>query len=148
MYIQLKFLTMKTLLRILLLAALVYLQGCSGCIKKSGGATQTSKIGKSKFPIPEATENLIIKDERDLTGYWAGIFGPDKADSTADYEDGEAQYNKINISLDRINGSQVEGHTVIEGKLRPFKCTMLKAGSKYSFSFKGGADENRWEYTP
>lgn len=132
---------MKTLLRIFSLAALVCLQGCSGCIKKSGGTTQTSKAGKSKFPVPEATGDLIIKDEKDLTGYWAGTFGPDKADSIADFEDGDSEYNKINISFDRINGSQVEGHTVIEGKLRPFKCSMIKAGSKYSFSFKGGADE-------
>jgi len=132
---------MKPLLHFFVLAALVCLQGCSGCIKKSGGSTQTSKTGKSKFPVPVATDNLIIKDEKDLTGYWAGTFGPDKADSLEEDGDYESGYNKINISLDNIDGSQVEGHTVIQGKLRPFKCSMIKAGSKYSFSFKGGADE-------
>ncbi|MDO3625427.1 YARHG domain-containing protein [Mucilaginibacter sp. BT774] len=132
---------MKPLLHFFVLGTLICLQGCSGCIKKSGGSTQTSKSGKSKFPVPDATTNLIIKDEKDLTGYWAGIFGPDKADSLEEDGDYESGYNKINISLDHIDGDQVEGHIVIQGKLRPFKCNMIKSGSKYRFSFKGVSDE-------
>lgn len=133
---------MKPLSHFIVLAALVCLQGCSGCIKKSGDSNQTSKTGKSRFPVPVATDNLIIKDEKDLTGYWTGVFGPNKADSLEDDGDYEnTGFNKITISMDNIDGNQVEGHTVIQGKLRPFKCTMRKSGSKYSFSFKGMSDE-------
>jgi hypothetical protein len=132
---------MKSLSHFFVLAALVGLQGCNGCIKKSGDTNQTSIAGKSRFPVPVATDNLIIKDEKDLTGYWAGTFGPDKADTLEEDGDYQSGYNKINISLDHIDGNQVEGHTVIQGKLRPFKCLLKKAGSKYKFSFKGSADE-------
>ncbi|WP_426670542.1 YARHG domain-containing protein [Mucilaginibacter sp. McL0603] len=132
---------MKPLSHFFVLAALVCLQGCSGCIKKSGDSTQTSKTGKSRFPVPVATDNLIIKDEKDLTGYWAGTFGPDKADTLEEDGDYQSGYNKINISLDNIDGNKVEGHIVIQGKLRPFKCSMIKTGSKYRFSFKSISDE-------
>ena len=135
---------MKPLLHIFFLAVLIYLQGCSGCIKntKNNDQEPASTGKKSKIPVPVATGNLIIKDENDLTGYWAGLFGPENAGTDSVQYDGEdEQFNKINISIDSINGTNVKGHTVIEGKVRFFKCTMEKGGNRYEFTFKGGADE-------
>jgi len=127
------------------LGAILCLQSCGGGLikNKNNDADQTSsKSLKSKIPVPVATDNLVIGDEKDLTGYWVGTFGPDKTDAdTLDYDDGDAEYNKINISIDTINGNKVNGHTVIAGKVRFFKCSMVTTGSKYQFTFKGGADE-------
>lgn len=133
---------MKPLLRIAFLAALVYLQGCGGCIKKSGTTDQEQiSKSKSKIPVPVATDNLTINDEKDLIGYWAGEFGPAAADSLREDAEGDLENNKINISIDEIDGAKVKGHTVIAGKVRFFKCEMKKNGPKYSFTFKAAADE-------
>jgi hypothetical protein len=133
--------TMKLFIRMGCFAVLFYLQGCSGCIKHNGGQDQTSGAnGKSGIPVPVTTNNLIINDVNDLTGYWAGEFGPEKAD-TVDYDDGDEQYDTINISLDEIDGTTVKGHTVLAGKVRFFTCTMVNKGAGYYFTFKGGANE-------
>ena len=134
---------MKFLVRIACVAAFFYLQGCGdSMIKHKGDQEQASTAGKSKIPVPVATANLVIQNEKDLTGYWAGEFGPEIIPGDTVYEDeGDNEYDKINISIDDINGARVKGHTVIAGKARFFKCKMEKAGSKYQFMFKGAANE-------
>jgi len=121
------------------------MQGCkSGRDKNKNsdtGQTSSNSI-QSKIPVPAATNNLVVRDEKDLTGYWVGEFGLDVTgrDSLAD-ETGDVQHNKINISIDEINGNKISGHTVIGGKVRFFNCEMEKTASKYQFTFKSGADE-------
>ncbi|HEY2582923.1 MAG TPA: YARHG domain-containing protein [Mucilaginibacter sp.] len=137
---------MKFIIRIGCVAAIFYLQSCGGsAIKhKNDDQEQTAgKSGKSKIPVPAATTNLIIKDDKDIVGYWVGMFGPDvTGPDTTDYDEVDNEgYNKINISIDEINGTKIKGHTVIAGKVRFFKCGMEKNGSKYEFAFTGGADE-------
>ena len=137
---------MKLFIRIGCVAALLYLQSCGGsAIKNKSDQDQTTAGGsKSKIPVPAATDNVVISNQNDLIGYWAGEFGPEvtPGDSTSeDMGNGDDTFNKINISIDSINGSKVKGHTVIAGKVRFFRCNMVKAGSKYQFMFKGGADE-------
>jgi hypothetical protein len=133
---------MKPILRLAFFAAFVYLQGCGGCIKKSGGTDQDqASKSKSKFPVPVATDNLTVTDVKDLTGYWTGLFGPAAADSLDDAGDYEPGFNKINISIDEIDGTKVKGHTVIAGKVRFFHCELKKNGSKFTFRFVSGADD-------
>jgi len=134
---------MKQFICIACLGAVLFLQSCGGGLIKNKDADQASSTGvKSNVPVPVATDNRIVGEEKDLTGYWVGTFGPDEAvpDSIEDGDDVE-EYNTINISIDEINGNKVNGHTVIAGKVRFFKCNMKKAGSKYQFTFKGRADE-------
>ncbi|HWZ03453.1 MAG TPA: YARHG domain-containing protein [Mucilaginibacter sp.] len=135
---------MKQFICIACLGAVLYLQSCGGSLIKNKDNDQTSSTGvMSNVPVPVATDNKIIGDEKDLTGYWVGEFGPDVTPGdSVEYESGEdEEYNTINISIDEINGNKVNGHTVIAGKVRFFKCNMKKAGSKYQFTFKGRADE-------
>jgi hypothetical protein len=136
---------MKQLICIACLGAILYLQSCGGGLIKNNDSGQTSSAGvRSKVPVPTATDNLVVNDDKDLTGYWVGEFGPDVAagDSVENDEgDGGDEYNTINISIDTLNGNNVKGHTVIAGKVRFFKCTMKATGAKYQFTFKGGADE-------
>jgi hypothetical protein len=135
---------MKQFICIACLGAVLCLQSCGGSLIKNKDADQTSSTGiKSNVPVPAATDNRIVGDEKDLTGYWVGSFGPDMApgDSVDNGEGDEEQYNTINISIDEINGNKVNGNTVIAGKVRFFKCNMKKSGSKFQFTFRGGADE-------
>ncbi len=134
---------MKPILRIALFGAIILIQGCGGCIKKTGTAdSEPNSKGNSKIPVPNATNNSTVNDEKDLPGYWVGTFGYTAADSAESADAGDDQeYNKINIAIDEINSTKVKGHTVIAGKVRFFNCEMQKNGGKYSFKFKGGADE-------
>ena len=136
---------MKLTTYVVCLGAILFLQSCGGGLikNKNSDSDQTSaKNGKSKIPVPVATASKVITDEKDLTGYWVGLFGPDTTDAdSSDYGDGDPEYDKINVSIDDINGNKVQGHTVIAGKVRFFKCKLGKKGSKYQFTFKGGADE-------
>jgi hypothetical protein len=125
--------------------AILLMQGCKGGRdknKNSDTGQTSSKNSNSKIPVPVATDNLVVTDEKDLTGYWVGLFGADDTgrDSLA-YEEVDEEYNKINVSIDEINGNKVAGHTVIAGKVRFFNCEMEKTASKYKFTFKGGADQ-------
>jgi hypothetical protein len=135
---------MKQLLCIACLGAILCLQSCGGGLIKNNDSGQTSPAGiKSKVPVPTATDNLVVNDEKDIPGYWVGEFGPDTAagDTVEDESDVGNQYNTINISIDTLNGNYVKGHTVIAGKVRFFKCNMKTTATKYQFTFYGGADE-------
>ena len=146
MYIYLKFQTMKQLIYLGCFSAILCLQGCGGGLikNKNGDAGETVSTGKgSKVPVPVATRNLVITDVKDLPGYWVGEFGADTTGGDTLGEDyGDAQFNKINISIDTLNGNDVKGHTVIAGKVRFFNCGMVQTGSKYQFTFNGWADES------
>lgn len=136
---------MKQFVYLNFLGAILCLYGCGGGLikNKNGDTGETLSSGaKSKVPVPVATRNLVIADEKDLPGYWVGEFGADTTGGdTLGEDDGDPQFNKINISIDTLNGNDVKGHTVIAGKVRLFSCTLVTAGSKYQFTFNGWADE-------
>ena len=120
---------MNSLSRLCLLTGLIYLQSCGdGLIKhKDGDAGKSATVAHAKIPVPDATDNLIIKNEKDLVGYWLGYFDDDASRGTPEYD------CKINISIDEINNGKVNGHTIIEGVFKPFTGSMEKTGSTNSF---------------
>lgn len=104
---------------------------------KSDDQNSSPATKYSKVPVPVATANLIVKDVKDLTGYWVGDFGPEVngADTVMDEGD-QYGYDKINISIDEIKERAVKGHIVMGGKVDFFTCNMEKAGNRYQFKFK------------
>src|SRR6185503_10826714 len=76
-------------------------------------------------------------------GYWVGALRADSVPDTADYEDASIwdSATKINISIDEINGSQVQGHSINAGEFRPFAGTVQRAGNNYRFSVKEPGDK-------
>ncbi len=128
---------MKPLFNFCCLASLIYLAGCGG--KHSNGAdTNTAPAANVKIPVPVTTANKIIKDEKDLTGYWVGAFRTESVFDSTDYEDATVWdiATKINISIDAINGSQVSGHSIDAGTFTPFTGTVEHNGNTYRFSVK------------
>jgi len=135
---------MKPLLQICGLLSVICLAGCSGGAKPGAGANaRTATAANVKIPVPVTTANKVIKDEKDLTGYWVGALRADSVPDTADYEDASIwdSATKINISIDEINGSQVQGHSINAGEFRPFAGTVQRAGNNYRFSVKEPGDK-------
>ncbi|MEP6613617.1 MAG: YARHG domain-containing protein [Mucilaginibacter sp.] len=122
------------------LLAIIFLQSCGGdsMIKNKGDDHSSSPAtGHSKVPVPVATANLIVKDVKDLNGYWVGDFGPEVNGADTVMGDGDLYgYDKINISIDEIKERAVKGHIVMGGKVDFFSCNMEKTGNRYQFKFK------------
>jgi hypothetical protein len=139
---------MKPLLQLCCLASLIYLQGCGDSMIKNStneaAVAAPAATAKKSIPVPVATTNKVIKDDKDLTGYWVGAF---RADSimpppvTLESESEWANENKINISIDAINGNQVKGHSIDAGNFRPFTGTVERAGNAYHFVVKEPGDD-------
>lgn len=138
---------MKLLIRVGCLAALVYMQSCGGSMIKNNTADSAQKQAATpaayKIPVPKATENLIVKDEKDLTGYWVGMFEADTSVKRVYVtERSENSYvNKINISIDEIAGDKVSGHSVVAGNIRPFTGALTKEGGIFRFAVKEPGDD-------
>lgn len=139
---------MKPLFPIWCLSAIVWLQGCGGMIKHDADATaQVAPVVAVKIPVPAATANTTIKDEKDLTGYWVGAFRKiagyrrrlniSMRASVYDFSD------KINLSIDTINGDHVSGHTIRAGIFRPFRGTVEQTGNRYKFAVIEPGDDGR-----
>jgi hypothetical protein len=81
----------------------------------------------TNFNIPDADyqnikiQNEVIKADQRL-GYWVGDFEPYDDINGLMVDDGFYwnRTNKINISIDSINGNVVVGHSVVAGNNRPF----------------------------
>jgi len=137
---------MKLLLRLGCLACLIYLQSCGGSMIKNKSADSAQIVSKGpvgpKIPVPVATANLVIKDVKDLSGYWVGDFEADMSFKDARMR-GEttSEVNKINISIDAIDGEKVSGHSIVAGNFRPFTGTVKKEGTIYEFSAKEPGDD-------
>ena len=139
---------MKPLLQFCCLASLIYMQGCGDSVIKNSTSepaqAATTSAPKTEIPVPVATANRVIKDEKDLTGYWVGAFRQDSVFSTHEVYMDESEWdtaNKINISIDNINGNQVSGHSVDAGNLRPFTGTVDHTGDGYHFVVKEPGDD-------
>jgi len=112
--------------------------------KSSDTVKAAAKAGaRTNIPVPVATDNLTIKDAKDLTGYWVGRFEADtniEAVYAGDHRVWDYA-NKINISIDTIDSEKVIGHSIVAGNFRPFKGTMKKDGPTYKFSVKEPGDD-------
>jgi hypothetical protein len=93
------------------------------------------------------TSEKNTQDENKLYGFWVGYF---KKDMKEDVDNEKALYvdegyewqreNKINISIDKIIGEKVTGHSVVAGNNRPFSGTLKNENGIYSFDVKEPGD--------
>jgi hypothetical protein len=102
-------------------------------------------------PEKESTQPQDGDPYNEMLGYWVGYFKQDtddyeEASNKAIYAD-EAFYwnreNKINISIDNIEGEKVIGHSVVAGNDRPFEGTIEPTDEegKYRFVVKEPGDD-------
>jgi len=138
---------MKPLLQCCCLAALAGLLGCGDSMIKhsTSDSSQATPVASAKItiPVPVATSNKTIKDDKDLTGYWVGAFRADSAESVMRYEDDDSwgNTNKINISIDTVSGNKVSGHSIVAGNFRLFTGTVERTASSYRFLTKEPGDD-------
>ncbi len=76
---------------------------------------------------------LALEDGNKLYGFWVGKFEMDFQDEEYPiYEDDEFEYNKkINISIDKIVGERIEGHSVVSGNYRVFLGSIKRDSGRY-----------------
>lgn len=98
---------------------------------------------KLEAPKPIAvTPQLNITSKEDLIGYWVGT-GLSMDTTATSAEMNEFNYEKINFSIDSIQGDLVFGHTVWLGKSRAFKGNMQNEGGFYMMSVNQEGDD-KW----
>jgi hypothetical protein len=81
---------------------------------------------------------LVLNDTDELLGYWVGMFKPvqEVTRISAGEQDAWDYQNKINISVDKIYGGSVTGHSIVAGNNRPFVGTIIKDKTIYKFIVK------------
>lgn len=72
-----------------------------------------------------------------LTGSYVGEFRA----AVVDYEKKPMLYNKINLSVDSIQGDVVKGHSVVAGNSRPFVGKAVKKGNQLEITAKEPGDD-------
>jgi len=131
--------------------ALFCLQSCGGNMikNKSGDSlpsfTVDSNANKQVIvAVPaNANGNLTANNEKDLIGYWVGLFKPDTTKKIIYTGEKEAWdfSKKINISIDSIGGGKVAGHSVVAGNVRPFRGDIQKGNAAWHFDVKEPGDD-------
>lgn len=115
--------------------------------------TNTEPIAEKNTDTENNTNAESEKSK--LIGFWVGYFEKDNDSSKDGYkkniivDDGFqwTRNNKINISIDKIDGDQVEGHSVVAGNDRPFEGTIKEysnpnsAYTNYEFEVKEPGDD-------
>ncbi len=71
-------------------------------------AAKPADLAKKTSGLSEVVRPEKLKSVADLTGYYVGMFGP----------------NKINLIVTEINDTKIKGHTVVSGNDRPFEGTV------------------------
>lgn len=108
--------------------------------------TNSTEISQTVTEAEEPAASTST-DKAALLGFWVGYFNPDedKTGSKVMYMDEGYMWNranKINISIDAIEGDQVTGHSVVAGNDRPFEGTIsLEEGGAYVFLVKEPGDD-------
>jgi hypothetical protein len=147
LYLNLKYHTMKFFLTALSLSMLLLLQSCGESMIKNSGAQAADPVdsaaAKPKAVQPVVTTNKVAESGADLTGYWVGRFEPDTAAGVIEtgVYDAWDYSNKINVSIDKISGDSVMGHSVVAGNNRPFKGTVIKTGLTWQFAASEPGDD-------
>lgn len=142
--------------------ALLILISCQGTIKNTEAIVE-EEVGTE---IVDTTD-IHSNEERSLTetskapeygkdfplGFWVGDFEQDhnkSEDRNYLYVDEGYMWNrtnKINISIDKIDGNKVIGHSVVAGNDRPFQGTVTKSTDSltssvvYSFNVREPGDD-------
>ncbi|WP_020567688.1 YARHG domain-containing protein [Neolewinella persica] len=136
-------------LSILILLFLV--QSCGNPIKDEGAIVDVEQgTDVVETPVPEApapvpaTEVGDNSENEEYLGSWVGYFRKDTGND-GDYDDRSLfldegyvwdRENKINLSIDKIIGDSVIGHSVVAGNDRPFYGRMGRDGIADPMTFK------------
>ena len=108
---------------------------------ETGGAKQArSATGASPaLVLGQAAEQALKPDKspsKSLYGYYVGQFIAEKMND----QKSPTYQNKINISIDSVKNTQLIGHSVVAGNLRPFSGTISKTKNGFSASVKEPGD--------
>lgn len=132
---------------IVTLCAISCLSSCKNQIKNSEVVIQEepgTEVVESPQPENNKEEEITEKAHSDLLGFWVGYFenAADQIEKNLYIDDGFtwARENKINISIDRIIGDSVIGHSVVAGNDRPFHGKMTKEDIGFSFVVREPGD--------
>ena len=122
---------------IYLLAITTTLVNCDSPIKNNNAKVEVEsgtevvvleQAGESEEIVSRTNSSgYKIESIDDVPGFWVGYFEQDTEERYTDqslYVDEGYMWsreNKINISIDEINGNQVKGHSVVAGNDRPFE---------------------------
>jgi len=119
---------------IILFAFGTLLSSCGNTIKNNDASVEVESGTEVQEVITETAQKIEpspkkIEDPHGLLGFWVGYF----EDATEEYNEitvDEAFWwnrdNKINISIDEIDGEKVKGHSVVAGNDRPFEGSIQK----------------------
>ena len=154
----------------LCICALTLADGCSNPIKDENAKVIVEKGTDFSSDLTDAPEvkGVLAKDgDEDSKVFWVGSFDPHEdidMEDKAVYAD-EGLYwgrtNKISISIDKIIGDSIIGHSVVAGNNRPFhgKVRVLegiqtfdvsepgddKYDGRFTFVIRDGVLEGEWE---
>jgi hypothetical protein len=139
-----------------LLVGLALAAGCAGvggCNNPRAEAGRLASvrqgIGLEGAPLPVAASTTAAKPAPGKpaagqgplagdTGYYVGMFEAEEMDDAKN----PMYSNKINISLDALSTTQVAGHSVVAGNLRPFSGTVSSIGAgQYELVAKEPGDD-------
>lgn len=108
--------------KILIPLTLLFFFSCQEDGQKQGAVIEETPLVETPAPEPQApTENLNTKEN--LLGSYVGSFRAKVFDS----EKAPSYANRINLSINRVDGKQVFGHSVVAGNIRPFEGTYTVA---------------------
>lgn len=126
-----------------LLLLAVCLQACGdGVVKNKSGAVEPT-VQQAVQPVDRKVNHVLqVEYPEDLIGDWVGMFEADTAGQTEHADDDDfVSPNKINISIDEINGNKVNGHSVVAGNYRLFSGEVEDEEKKFVFTVKEAGDD-------
>ena len=127
---------------IFLFTAFIMLFSCQSNIKNPDATVEVeegAKILETNTPSEKKDEIVYFDEDHPALGNWVGYFrdaDEGKSQKTLVVDEGFIwrRENKINISIDLINGLNVSGHSIVAGNDRPFKGTVTKVeNGKFRF---------------
>ncbi len=139
---------------LLLITVFIVFSNCENAIKNEAAQTvveEGTEISTSESVVETvlSEEKEIVMIENDLIGFWVGYFRR-KNDEKYDYDKAIIvdegfvwmRENKINISIDKIEGTKVIGHSVVAGNDRPFEGTIQEIDNGlFEFKVKEPGDD-------
>lgn len=80
---------------------------------------------------------LAVADTKGLLGFYVGEFRAEHYDTRKH----PMYYNKINLSVDAIEGNNIKGHSVVAGNHRPFSGTITEKNGVFKIRAKEPGDD-------
>lgn len=121
--------------------------GCKEAIKNEVAQKIKEDEILYDFAEPEVTENLVMTTKEDLLGYWVGDFKSDlTVEEEREFADSEDYYEynyykQISISIDKIEDTLVNGHSIVSGNIRPFKGSLFEDEKGFYFKVSEPGDD-------